>query len=203
MALMEAGESEDPPILGEVAITEADFVRGVRESNAIFRMVWIALLAFGVFLANALWMGGAELFGQVLPSLIGFAVFNAVLLVTPRLAARKLHRALTNSGDSNIFYRFDADGVTLRTPGSTSSVAWRAFARWREGKSAFLLYPSPAVFWIVPKRAFASGDVERVRALLAARVPPQRRLITPFRVFAIWLALIVMFIVLYQLLTAL
>jgi YcxB-like protein len=84
--------------------------------------------------------------------------------------ARRIHSAVVRGGDDEVIYRFEGDGVTMRGPGSTTSLALRTLVRVKEGKTAFMLYVNPYVANIVPKRAFAPADVDRVRALLAMHV---------------------------------
>src|SRR5262249_36944173 len=133
----------------------------------------------------------------VFPQLVFTAAFVGTLFVAPRLTARRILRALTKAGDGDVTYRFDPEGGTIRASGSTTSFAYRARTKAREGKTAFLLYPNPLVANIVPKRAFSAEGMERVRSYITANVPTKR---TPrvAKIFLIWIALIVGFVVLWQ-----
>jgi hypothetical protein len=126
------------------------------------------------------------------------AAFAALMFYIPRASARSLLLSLVRAGDNRVFYRFDAEGVTIRAAGSTSSFAYRTVIRSRETGTAFLLYATPEVASIVPKRAFAAGDLERVRALLGSQVPRQTARGQAGRFVLLWLGLIVVFFVIWQ-----
>ena len=70
-------------------------------------------------------------------------------------------------------YELDASGYAISTPSSTARTAWQAVHHVREVESAFLIYVTPHVQMVWPKRAFADSDVPRVRALLQAHVVPK------------------------------
>lgn len=59
-----------------------------------------------------------------------------------------------------------ADGARL----GRSELEWRAVMRVRESSQAFLLSASRRTVYVLPKRAFDPTAVDRVRALLAAKV---------------------------------
>ncbi|HVU51319.1 MAG TPA: YcxB family protein [Polyangia bacterium] len=172
---------------------------------AIIDASWLLRARFGIaaFLAFSYGMlaftshaPASQMFGPILCG----AVLVASLFVTPRLRARKLLEALAKGGDRHASYRFDADGVTFRTAGSTTTSAYRSIGEYREGEAAFLLYHSPGVAHIIPKRAFSPGDVARVRALLAANAKVKRARGVG-KVVIVWFALILTFLVVWQFLS--
>jgi hypothetical protein len=69
---------------------------------------------------------------------------------------------------------FTAQGVVIETLFSRSRYAWEYFPGCRETPLVFLLYISPAMFHIVPKRALASeSDLDGLRYMLRD-LPGQR-----------------------------
>ena len=65
----------------------------------------------------------------------------------------------------------DPAGVHLRWSGGTSDLQWNNFTRQLEGKNQFLLYTSPVLFTVVPKRAFTPEQLSEFRTILAQNVP--------------------------------
>jgi YcxB-like protein len=63
-----------------------------------------------------------------------------------------------------------ADGVSVRETGMSVAYDWSRFDRALEGAQHLVLFAGPGIV-VVPKRAFADGDVARVRELIAAKLP--------------------------------
>jgi len=130
-------------------------------------------------------------------------LFGAALLVFAQFRSRSAgQRLLLNmkEGEREVSYRFDRDGVNIKTPVSELSVRYAALHRQREGSTAFLLYTGERLAQLVPKRAFDAAQLEHIRRWLSAGVqerPQPRRFL---RLFVIWLVLIVFFLLIWQLL---
>ena len=85
------------------------------------------------------------------------------------------------------------DGITIGDPGrfAVSSFPWSDFSRFVETENLFILlslYPTnaaslfayrapaaPACLYVIPKRAFAAGEMEEFRKLLKQRMPDEVR----------------------------
>jgi hypothetical protein len=196
--------SPDEVISGSVAITEADLTRGVTEASSLYRARWIYLGLAALVFAIAAGTGSLVWSTSNLPALTGITVFYLLLFVGPRLAARKLFRAMVKAGDSQVLYRFDAEGVTIRASGVTTTFAYRLLAQFRSSGSALLLTTNAGSTTIVPHRAFSAPDLERVHALLGAEVKraPPRGLAKPAKLIILWVALVFAFVVVWQFLNA-
>lgn len=194
----------DEVVSGAVAITHADLTRGVRDAVMLYRARWLCLGLF-VALMVAAGVTGSMVWSvkNVLP-LVGASVFYVFLFVGPHLTGRRLYRALIKGGDNQVMYRFDAEGVTIRASAVTTTFAYRLLSRFRETRSMFLLTTNSGMTTIVPKRAFAASDLQRVRGLIPVEVKREagRGLARPVKFFVLWLALIIAFVVVWQLLNA-
>lgn len=87
------------------------------------------------------------------------------------------HVTLRRGWEGQLFlhrpYTLEASGagLTLEEPKSSHRYTWDYFTGFRETAGLLLLYVSPQGFWMVPKRAFATGeDLEAFKALLLTHV---------------------------------
>ena len=164
------------PIFGSARLTEAE-VREALASSPFMRYRWLTLLLSATLTAVMVFRDGGirvDRWPDILVIGLVFAVLSATVLLAPRTQARKMLKEMdANRGEAD--YRFDADGITIRAPGTSSSVSWRIITSYRETPHTFLVYTSPNLANIVPKRAFNAADVDAVRALLAASVFPVGR----------------------------
>lgn len=189
------------PIEGRLRMSEDDVLAGLHAMMPYLRFRWayLAVVAVGA----AVGVATGDLVKQPLSYLPFLGVNAAIILWAffgPRSMARK-HARAQRFDEGDVSFRFDDEGVALHTPGSTVTTAYRTIPGWREIGSAFLINCGPNAASIVPKRAFATGDVDRVRALLAANVKavasPARKAVR--RAFILWVALIFAFLVIWQL----
>jgi hypothetical protein len=185
-------------ITGTLELEERDMHAAIIDSSWLLRARFgiAAILAFSygmLFFTSRVNVN--QMFGPVLCG----AVLVATLFVTPRTRARKLLESLAKGGDRHASYRFDGEGLTFRTAGSTTTSAYRTIAEYREGKAAFLVYHSPGVAHVIPKRAFSPEDLARVSARLAANVKAKRGGMAT-KILVVWFAAILFFMVVWQLL---
>ena len=63
----------------------------------------------------------------------------------------------------------------IKTQSATfdSTVKWEYFLRVVESHKLFLLYVSPRLFHMIPKRGFAPGEADQFRELLKGKLPPK------------------------------
>jgi YcxB-like protein len=148
---------------------------------------------------------GGEWLGADLTLRGMWILFGAALLVYAQLRSRSAGQRLLRSmkeGEREVSYRFDSEGVNLKTPVSELSMSYAALRRQREGSTAFLLYTGERLAQLVPKRAFDAAQLEQIRRWLSAGVkerPQPRRFL---RAIVLWLVLIVSFLLLWQLVLA-
>jgi hypothetical protein len=66
---------------------------------------------------------------------------------------------------------FTPAGYTRETPRTRSEIKWNDIVKWRDGKTSFLLYPTPRSFIVIPKRFFQnSADIDSLRDILKAKI---------------------------------
>jgi hypothetical protein len=100
-------------------------------------------------------------------------------------------------GAGGVEFRFDQQGFSSKAPGREFHLAWDTLARCLETPNAFAIYSTPVLVTVIPKRAFAAGDLPKLRALLLARVPnrPLRGVRPRFRrPILLWAVLILAFL---------
>ena len=68
----------------------------------------------------------------------------------------------------------DETGIRWRWSGGSSDVEWRNYIRYFESKRMFLLYLSPVVFNMVPKRALTAVQISEFRRILEQKIPKGR-----------------------------
>jgi hypothetical protein len=193
---MSDGDANDV-ITGSLELEERDLQAAIVDSSWLLRARFgiAAILAFsfgmGIFVTHV----PAR---EMLSPIICGAVLVTVFFVTPRTRARKLLESLAQGGDRRASYRFDEEGVTLRTAGSTSTAAYRALTEYRDGKSAFLIYQA-GVAHVIPKRAFSPRDLARVSARLTANVK-RKGSGAVAKILVAWFAAILLFLVMWQVL---
>jgi len=61
-------------------------------------------------------------------------------------------------------------GVSSKWDGGASEVEWKTFLRWQECKTQFLLFTSPVMFNMIPKRVLTAEQICEVRKLLAEHI---------------------------------
>lgn len=64
----------------------------------------------------------------------------------------------------------DERELTINEPLSSHRYKWETFAGYRETENLFVLYVSPFAFWMVPKRAFLSEELQAFKSLLLTHV---------------------------------
>tara|TARA_B100002051_G_C16654619_1_gene595802 strand:- start:145 stop:618 length:474 start_codon:yes stop_codon:yes gene_type:complete len=68
-------------------------------------------------------------------------------------------------------FRFGGEGVTsVDAEGASSLVSWEQFTRWSEGARMILLFRSPHLWLMVPKRLLREKQLDALRAMLKDRV---------------------------------
>jgi hypothetical protein len=65
----------------------------------------------------------------------------------------------------------DAAGIHWKWNGGSSDIEWKNFVRFHETKNQFLLYSSPIIFNVVPKRALTLDQRDDFRLILTENLP--------------------------------
>jgi hypothetical protein len=63
------------------------------------------------------------------------------------------------------------DGVHVVTPTADTQMKWSAIVRFLESDEIFMFFYAEWVFSVVPKRAFAPGEINQFRELLHRKIP--------------------------------
>jgi hypothetical protein len=108
--------------------------------------------------------------------------------------ARFVKAGLDAAGGKNFEYRFDARGCSVKTSDSEWTSNWSALHRHAQTEQAFLLYTSPRLATIIPKRAFSPADRALLATELASRVAPPKGSKDIARQLLIWAVLIIGFL---------
>ena len=115
--------------------------------------------------------------GLAVVPLIFWGVFQSWAFAANRISVRRAIPdawAMQTQLQRPLRMEFTTDGVTIETLFSHCQYKWEYFPGCRETSSLFLLYVSPAMFHIIPMRAFASeADVAGLRTMLRD-LPGQR-----------------------------
>ena len=99
--------------------------------------------------------------GVMIPAFVWLAILNR---------CRETFKGTPNLKGS-VRYEFDDVGFRVVALHSTGETQWGAITKWKEGKRVFVLYRSPKLAEIVPKRFFENAaNVNALRELLKTRV---------------------------------
>jgi hypothetical protein len=101
------------------------------------------------------------------------AIWAVFLWAGPWWRARNLYLKQP-SAQGPITVLADAGGLHWRWNGGSSDLEWKHYIRHLESKRQFLLYSSPVLFIIVPKRALTPEQVSEFRTLLAQNLSRSR-----------------------------
>jgi len=127
--------------------------------SIVFLLVGVGLFAYAVHPNN-------QILSNFLPLLLLAAFWTLFFWFGPRWAARKQFSKQPGAqGPKTVL--LDADGIHWRWSGGSMDVEWKNYIRILEGKNQFLLYSSPVVFNVLPKRAFTAEQLSEMRALAA------------------------------------
>lgn len=104
----------------------------------------------------------------------GLGLIGISWVSRPNNLFRRLRRSYFQAGfDRECTAKFDEEGLyTARLDGTAESrIKWEAFQHWKESPGLFVLFPSQAQYFWVSKRLLKPGDEDRLRELLAAKIP--------------------------------
>lgn len=152
-------------------LTKADLVDAVkvhRNRSAFSKwfprtIATIAFVAAGVGLLQMASSRTSQTFSNFAPLFVLAALWAGIIWVSPWLFAKRM---LGPSLKGPRTIQVDARGIQLRWSGGKSDFAWNNFIRYLEGNNHFLLYTSPALFTVVPKRAFMPEQLAEFRTIL-------------------------------------
>ena len=149
--------------------TEGDGLNAMRASSTprwsmfLFILLLALLFLVGIYLidhdlpvAGWVWLA--------LSAVLGIAVYEV-----PRIQVRRSLRS-SPSAQGEIVFVLDDKGTVATFPTGESRLEWRAYTKYQETGSIFLLFFSPYRYTSIPKRAMSPEQIEELRGLLNARI---------------------------------
>ena len=98
---------------------------------------------------------------------VGFAAYEV-----PRIQARRAFRSSPSTQGEFVFTLSDK-GILAKFPTGESQLEWRAYMKYKETATLFLLFYSSSRYTLIPKRAMSPEQIKEVRALLNTRIQAQ------------------------------
>jgi len=164
-------------------VSEKDFVEAQRLFRATIlspsrRLARQGMMFFGAFLfAGAIFLLASGRARGDVPTILATGVCGALLIgiyaFYPDFMA---HRKFRTDGkirrEMNV--EFSEEGVRALSAGMESFSAWKNFAGYAESSGVFLLFLSPKLFLLFPKRSFDTSEVSRFRDQLHGKLAPMK-----------------------------
>jgi hypothetical protein len=131
---------------------------------ALFFSGWAALQVYLTAVTDQAWLHWSLPLTIVTICLLLFEQW-----CSPYINAR---RQFNNTPSAHGLIALDAHdaGLRFRATGHESSLSWDRYIRWREDERIFLLFSSPWMFVIIPKRAFDSALQRQFREMLLQNI---------------------------------
>ena len=185
-----------PPLVVGVELTQSDFSKAwgalpqIRRQRTKFVILVLVVVLGSVsrFALRGDPIDETPWVAMVVPILFIVLLTSGLLWLMPRRWARQ---AMSDIGAGQMRFCFDAAGLEIESPLRSHKLAWAALPQHLETDDAFVIYTSSASIVVVPKRAFAAGQLEAARVLLGQRVPTKASKSTLPRVLAIWVLLVI------------
>jgi hypothetical protein len=143
----------------------------IKKSRPFYgRLLLFGMPAFGLvlllFIIPAAFKRGFST--NLLPGL----VVPLLALSYPLLIRRNIHKVYASSANLRGPRSLDADDAGLRFRGTTfsSQVSWPHFSRFFDDKDSFVLFQSPRVFNIIPKRQLSPEQIAGLRELFTRHI---------------------------------
>jgi hypothetical protein len=167
------------------------------ENVRVRRIIGVYGLAAILYSLGLAWLADSYLGEHLIPAGIGLGIIVYAQLRRPAAGARAI--AAMRDGERDVSYRFDEHGLRIKTAASDASLSYSMLHRFVDGESAFLLYTQERIAQIIPKRAFDSGQIERIRHWLGTQVKPRPRPNVLLRWVWVWVVLVVLLLAIWQL----
>ena len=129
----------------------------------LFVLLLALLFLVGIYLINQTFPVAGWLW-LVMSAGIGIAVYEV-----PRIQVKRCLRC-SPSARGEIVLALDDEGTVATFPTGESRLNWRAYTKYKETGSMFLLFFSPYRYMSIPKRAMTPKQIEELRALVKARI---------------------------------
>ncbi len=134
---------------------------GTRAGSLVGALFMFAGTLIFLFTPKEAWRGLFPFLGG------GLMVFSATLL--PRFMQH--HEFSKNSClQHDSFIDISEESIRFENPTARSEHQWNGIRRWVENEQMFLLYISPRLFMMFPKRTFGPGEADEFRQLLRRKL---------------------------------
>ena len=185
----------DEPIRGSAEPRLEDYEAVWGQAPAMRRAAgWLLVIVVGMPVVFSLRSGFDPLVLLAIPVLLAAGAFG--IWRGRRNWSEAMFRS---SGGMPIEYFFDSHGYQTRAPGREGRAEWGTLHAFGETPAAFLLYVSPHIFHLVPKRAFPEADQARLSTELRARVKPLGKGPSGLKkALVLWILLIIAYLAIWQ-----
>jgi hypothetical protein len=161
-----------------------------------------AVLYVGLALGFGLWTfgysGRRDFLAQLGVYALVVVVIGSLSFFSNWLGPRSRFRSL-RAEQRQQWMRFGPEHFESADGESSSKLSWKRIVRFEALPDALLVYISPYAYHVVPRRAFSSeAEFHMARAWLEAKVVLSPKRSTLWRTLILWIALVLMFLVLYQ-----
>ena len=205
--MLDEGRANDEPRPSDDGLAVQPIRGGTELQLEDLKRAWLApahmpgaiarLVAAVLVIPTVMWSLARETAGAAVLLAIPFGL-GAVAYGLGRGRTRWAQAALHGSSSVAVEYLFDDYGYQVKTPWGESRLAWEAVHAQRVSKEAFLIYMTPQLLLVVPKRAFSEADQVRLGKQLEARVPRLERGRGLLRVVGLWVMLVFAFLVIWM-----
>jgi hypothetical protein len=161
----------------EYRITEDDYAKAARLHMWCYLTQRSAIVTYAVMvilLGLAVWM-----FPMIAPFAAVFVVVvmgtvpTTVYVTAPNIARR--HYRKYKAIHEPMAVELSDDGLRFSSTNGEGIVRWRTIFRWRQDRRFVLIYPMPALYYLVPKSLEQQGfDIPLLVQRLAERVGKER-----------------------------
>ena len=152
-------------------ITEKDYIESVKLAAVATKKQFqlLGIVGFGLLLLALFGPQGFKGIGYI--ALIGGVVgYLLTLHVISPWQAKISYRSYKIIQDT-IKLTIEEEGYTLESINGTNEMKWGDLLKWREDEHVVLVYYTPKIFHMVPKRVADLGfDMERFRNLLQEKL---------------------------------
>ncbi len=192
------GDNAREAIRVTFTLSEEDLRRGIKELPALRRVFWMWGILIGLFLV--IWVAlsptGPDSM-SVLSAVVPCVLLGLAFWYFTGMGAKRQHRSMRDA-ERDITYEFTPSGFSSESPGASSHVDYSRVHRYVDAKHSLLIFCNSSTAQVVPKRAFAAGDLETVQHWLQAAVQPRRTKTFLARSLILWIVLIVAFLAIWQ-----
>jgi YcxB-like protein len=173
-----SGDPFDDSVFGACLLTLADFTDAISHEPRTRRFVRIALgigLCLGIagvaLLARQRTLQGA--------ALLGLSLFSTLAYNAPEQIAGRWY-AKTPPNARAVKLTLNPQGLVVVSDIGKQFQPWVKLHGVSEAPDTFMVWLDEKMFVVIPKRAFAAGDLERASRLLHARLGEKQRDPRPF-----------------------